>query len=139
VLYGSQISQQNLELIAGMHLEEDVKPEFFDATLRNYQLALLKPIANVKHNKAALSKMLPPFFSTVRELAKEDVSFLQQPTNPFFLGKLRSGSKMLDVDIMLDGKDALSHHVLIAGTTGRGKSFWFLTPMMSTMGRMELD
>jgi DNA helicase HerA-like ATPase len=122
VLYGSQISQQNLELVAGMHLEEQLEPEFYDASLRNYQLALLKPVAIVKQSKASMSKMLPPFFSAVRELSKEDVSFLQQPHHPFFLGKLRSGSKTLDVDITLDGKEVLSHHVLIAGTTGRGKS-----------------
>ncbi len=135
VLYGSQISQQNLELIAGMHLEENLKPEFHDAAIRNYQLALLKSIAVVKNGKASLSKMLPPFFSPVREIVKEDVAFLQQPNNPFFLGKLRSGSKMLDVDITLDGKDVLSHHVLIAGTTGRGKSNLIRNLLWGVMGK----
>ena len=135
VLYGSQISQQNLELIAGMHLEEDTKTEFYDASLRNYQLALLKPIAIVKQNKAFLSKMLPPFFSPVRELSKEDVSFLQQPHHPFFLGKLRSGSKMMDVDVLLDGEKVLSHHVLICGTTGRGKSNLISNLIWGAMGK----
>jgi len=122
VLYGSQISQQNLELIAGMRLEDDLKTEFIDADLRNYQLALLKPIVSLSKGKASLPKALPPFFSPVREITEQDVSFLTSPTNPFFFGKLRSGTKVLDVDIALPGESVLSHHMLIAGTTGRGKS-----------------
>jgi len=46
------------------------------------------------------------------------------------LGKLRSGSKVLDVPVCIDGKKALSHHLLIAGTTGRGKSV-FMTNLLS--------
>src|SRR3989344_5374216 len=122
VLYGSQISQQNLELIAGMRLEDDLKTEFIDADLRNYQLALLKPIVSLSKGKASLPKALPPFFSPVREITEQDVSFLTSPTNPFFFGKLRYGTKVLDVDIALPGEKVLSHHMLIAGTTGRGKS-----------------
>ena len=34
LLYGSQISQQNLELLSGMQLEEDMKLEFLDGELR---------------------------------------------------------------------------------------------------------
>ena len=122
VLYGSQISQQNLELIAGMKLEEDLASDFIDADLRNYQLALLKPIVTLVKGKPSLPKALPPFFSPVRELTEDDVSFLVSPPNPFHVGKLRSGSKTLNVDIALPGEKVLSHHVLICGTTGRGKS-----------------
>lgn len=122
LLYGSQISQQNLELIAGMRLEDDVQEEFMDAHLRNYNLALVKALISLDAGKARMSKALPPFFSTVREVKETDLSFLTSPQNPLFLGKLRSGSKTLDVDLYLQGDKVLSHHILIAGTTGRGKS-----------------
>lgn len=122
LVYGSQISQQNLELISGMKLEENADTEFFDRNLRNYMLARLKNLMTIKNNDASVSKLMPSFFSEVREVAKEDLSFLTKPNNPLFIGNLRSGSKELDVPIFLEGDKALSHHILIAGTTGRGKS-----------------
>ena len=120
LLYASQISQQNLEMVAGMNLEEE-SFNIMDEKLRNYQLALLKPILNVGSNSKTCKK-LPTFFTKVREIQKEDLFFITKPENPFFLGKLRSGSKELDFDIFLPGKDVLSHHVLIPASTGKGKS-----------------
>jgi uncharacterized protein len=123
--YGSQVSQQNLELISGMSLEEDADFEFMDKNLRNYKIAFLKnmiSIDKIDNKKVCISKSLPSMFSTVRTVTSEDLSFLTQPKNPIFLGNLRSGSKMLDVPIYLDGSQVLTHHVLISGTTGKGKS-----------------
>jgi hypothetical protein len=42
LMYGSQISEQNLQLIAGMKLEENSSLDFMDPTMRNYILAELK-------------------------------------------------------------------------------------------------
>ena len=122
LMYGSQISQQNLELISGLRLEENTDTEIFDKNLRNYMLAGLKNLVTIRNNNAFVSKLMPPFFSEVREITKEDLSFLTKPQNPLYIGNLRSGSKMLDFPIFLEGSKVLSHHVLIAGTTGRGKS-----------------
>jgi len=122
LIYGSQLSQQNLELISGMKLEEDTSLEFMDASLRNYTLALLKNLVTIKSNNAAVCKALPSFFSDVRELAKDDLSFLTKPRNPMFVGALRSGSKVVDVPVYLECDKVLSHHILIPATTGRGKS-----------------
>jgi len=122
IRYGSQISQQNLELISGLKLEENEEIYLFDKHLRNYNLLFLKPVLSIKNKKPMLCKNLPCFFSSVRELKKEDVPFLSMPKNPFVLGKLRSGSNILDVKVALDGKKVLPHHVLISGTTGKGKS-----------------
>ena len=122
LIYGSQISQQNLELISGMKLEDNADTEFFDKNLRNYMLARLKNLITITDGNASVSKLMPSFFSEVREITKEDLSFLVKPQNPLFIGNLRSGSKELDVPIYLEGDKALSHHMLIAGTTGRGKS-----------------
>jgi hypothetical protein len=126
--YGSQVSQQNLELISGMSLEEDTDFEFMDKNLRNYKIAFLKNMISVdksgdeKNGKVGISKSLPSMFSMVRTVTREDLSFITKPDDPFFLGNLRSGSKALDVPIYLDGSKVLTHHVLICGTTGKGKS-----------------
>lgn len=120
--YGSQISQQNLELISGMKLEDDTDISFFDEKVRNYTLAYAKPIALISRGDMQLCKRLPAFFSQVRQVVENDLAFMTTPSNPVFLGNLRSGSKMLDVPISLPGSKVFSHHVLIAATTGRGKS-----------------
>jgi len=123
LVYGSQISDQNLELIGGMALEEGVRPEFMDPHLRNYTLAKLKSLVTIPENKRfRTSKSLPGFFSELQDVTEQDISFITQPKHPLFLGNLRSGSKTLALPLAIDGKDALSHHILIPATTGRGKS-----------------
>ena len=137
LVYGSQISQQNLELISGMRLEENTNFELFDADLRNYMLAMMKGLVTIKNKNAFVSKSLPQFFSEIREINKEDLSFLakQKITTPLFIGNLRSGSKVLDVPIYLDGEKVFSHHILIAGTTGRGKSVLISNLLWNSIGR----
>lgn len=120
--YGSQLSQQHLELVSGMTLEDDIKAEFMDPELRNYTLGFLKNLVSVSKGQARLSKTLPNFFSSVRTITEQDLSFLAPPEEACAVGKLRSGSRKLDVDVALPGSKTLSHHILISGTTGRGKS-----------------
>jgi len=120
--FGSQISQQHLELIGGLALEEGQNTLFFDNTLRNYTIAQLKALVCVKNGRISNAKGLPVFFSKIRELNKEDFTFLKKPEHPLFLGKLRSGSQVLDFPLYIHGHDAFTHHILIAATTGRGKS-----------------
>ncbi|MCM2325406.1 MAG: ATP-binding protein [Candidatus Woesearchaeota archaeon] len=119
--YGSQLSQSNLELVSGMKIEEDTDMEFMDEKIRSYTIALLKNLITIT-KKPHSSKALPDFFSEVREVKKEDLSFLTKPSNPLFVGNLRSGSKQLDFGIFLPGEKVFSHHILISATTGRGKS-----------------
>ena len=135
LVYASQISQQNLELIAGMKLEENTEFELFDSSLRNYMLAMMKTLVTIKGNNAFVSKSLPQFFSEVREINESDLSFLTKPKNPLFAGNLRSGSKLLDVPIYLDGEKVFSHHILIAGTTGRGKSVLVSNLLWNSIGK----
>ncbi|MBS3106458.1 ATP-binding protein [Candidatus Woesearchaeota archaeon] len=120
--FGSQVSMQNLELISGLKLEEGAAVDFFEDQLRNYTLAVLKSVLAVRNGAPNLSKQLPAFLSEIREITKEDVSFIALPKNPLPIGKLRSGSKILDVDVSLPGDKVFSHHILIPATTGRGKS-----------------
>ena len=120
--YGSQISQQNLELISGLNLEEDTKLEFMDKNIRNYKIAYLKPLIVIVNDSSALAKSIPEIFSPLRSINSEDMQFLIKPKISLFFGNLRSGSRMLDVPIFLDAENVLTHHILISGTTGKGKS-----------------
>ncbi len=121
LVYGSQISPQNLELVSGMDLEEG-NFNLMDSELRNYNLAFLKPILLVEGGKSRMCKNLPGFFSKVRGIGEEDLSFITKPEKPFHLGKLRSGSKVMDVDIFLPGDKVFSEHAGIFSSTGKGKS-----------------
>ncbi|MHA1916871.1 MAG: ATP-binding protein [Candidatus Ranarchaeia archaeon] len=125
--YGSQIPQDIRELIAGFQLEGfGAGLDFLDPKLRNYIMAKTKPLVKIqkkdKKTTIRIPKTLPDFFSTMRKIKKSDLDFLTKPKNPIFMGKIRSGSKVLDVDVYLNGNDVLTHHLLIPATTGRGKS-----------------
>jgi len=120
--FGSQLSQQLLELTSGMKLEENTDIEFFDQHLRNYTIAKAKTLIEIKNKTASVNKKMPSFLANVYEVTEEDLSFMTTPKNPLYLGNLRSGSKQLNVKMFLPGRDVFSHHILIPGTTGRGKS-----------------
>ena len=77
---------------------------FMDFNIRNYVLAKLKSLVTINQNSAHSTKTLPDFFSEVREVTKQDLLFLTTPSNPLFLGNLRSGSKILDLPIFIDGE-----------------------------------
>ncbi|MFW5990811.1 MAG: ATP-binding protein [Candidatus Nanoarchaeia archaeon] len=120
--FASQLSKQNLELISGMFLEEEANVDFMEPELRNYKMAVLKSVLHLRPSGAVTSKSLPDFFSTVNEVEEEDMRFLTKPDNPLSFGKVRSGSKVMDIPIYMDGSRVLSEHILLAATTGRGKS-----------------
>ncbi len=120
LLYASQLSPQNLEMVAGMNLEEEAC-SLLDENVRNYQLAMCKPLLLVG-SESKTCKKLPPFFQSVREITSEDLKFITTPLHPLFLGTLRSGSRAIDFQIQLPLLDVLSHHVLIPASTGKGKS-----------------
>jgi len=122
LMYGSQFSQINLELMSGMKLEEENDLEFMEPHLRNYKLALLKNLLVIQNNQARVAKTLPEFFSHVREITGDDIQFLTLPKKPLYIGKLRSGSKTIEADIYLEGDKALAEHILIPASTGKGKS-----------------
>lgn len=121
--YGSQISPKSLEMISGMQVEGYAADlGFMDPNLRNYLIAEVKVIARVERNRVRIPKTLPKFLNVVRHISKRDLDFLVKPPNPLYIGRVRSGSKVLDVEVNLDSEKVMTHHVLIPATTGRGKS-----------------
>ena len=118
--YGSLMEHRDLARISGMQLEGYGETEIHEREVRNYILVKAKPLFNLK--RKSIPKHLPSFFQVLRRANAEDFQFLEMPKNPLYLGKVRSGSKILDVPVYVDGKAVLTHHVLIPATTGRGKS-----------------
>lgn len=127
LVYGSQVPDRVKTLMAGMKLEGYGEGlDFTDPELSNYIIALLKNLVTVRDEGEEMNsytpKKLPRFFSELRRVRKEDFDFIKTPEKPLTIGKVRSGSKILDVDISLPGDDVLRHHVLIPASTGKGKS-----------------
>ena len=105
-----------------MKIEEDNDTVLYDEHLRLYTLAKVKILLSMSGKGGKLPKSLPDMFSNVREVKKDDLIFITKPKKPLKIGKLRSGSKLLDADIFLEGNKVFPHHLLIPATTGRGKS-----------------
>ncbi|MFX1476846.1 MAG: ATP-binding protein [Promethearchaeota archaeon] len=123
--YGSQIPDNALELMAGYGLERDISNlKIYEPELRNYVLAVARPLIYVKNNKLFLPKKLPAFFSDIFNIEENYLEFFKEEKieNPLNLGWIRSGSKILKTEVMLEATDVLRHHILIPATTGRGKS-----------------
>ena len=135
LLYGSQISRLSREQMSGLKLEGlGAGLEFFEPQLRNYIIAQGKAVLRVAGSTQA-PKVLPDFFGTVRHVEAKDLQFLSKPKNPIYLGEVRSGSKVIKVPVYLDANEALVHHVLIASTTGRGKSNLVKVMLWSILGQ----
>ncbi len=132
--YDSLMEDDDLARISGMQLEGYDDTAIMEEEIRNYICARAKLLVHVKDGTAKIPKKLPPFFDQVRRVSEENFEFLDEPENGLYLGKIRSGSRVLDVPVYIDGKKALSHHILIPATTGRGKSnlvkvmLWNLIP-----------
>lgn len=50
------------------------------------------------------------------------MKFLEKPDSPLYFGQIRSGSRILNIDVFLNGENVLTHHMLISASTGKGKS-----------------
>lgn len=122
LVYGSQIETEALEWASGLQLENVSSSGFMEAELRNYVLAKIKAVVHVKNNSAHTPKTLPKFFSKLRRIESSDLGFLENPEQPLYAGKVRSGSRILEKEVLLDGMQVLPTHVLVASNTGKGKS-----------------
>jgi uncharacterized protein len=119
-IYGSQLSQEQRELICGQALEHKQPIQFFDNELRNYILGLCKIILRVSESQATLAKQIPTIYCEVFAIQASDLPFL--PQTGLTLGVLRSGTQTIPIPICVPTQDTLSHHLLVCATTGKGKS-----------------
>jgi len=127
LLYGSTLPQPVIDTAQGYvregsgpelsMYEEDEKVAYF---LRGVAKPLLEVVGEAGQWRISLPKSLPAWWTGVREATEADFGFLRQEGT--FMGKLRSGSKVLQKDVMLPTEALLTHHVLVAASTGKGKS-----------------
>jgi len=122
--YGSQIHEKMQQMMAGVDMEQGAKnAEFYEPEFVNYVLARIRALTRVSQsNTVSLPKSLPSFFNKLRLITSDDLKFLTKGDNQIYLGKVRSGTKIIDADVWLNAEEIFSHHVLIPATTGRGKS-----------------
>jgi DNA helicase HerA-like ATPase len=138
LLYGSQLPKSVREMMAGLTLEGmggDLT--LFEPELRNYIIAEAASLIHVTSEGTKSPKGLPTFFSSVELVTGKHLEFLTTPKNPLYIGKVRSGSKILDVDINLDATSVLPHHILVPAITGRGKSNLVKVMLWSILDRNQ--
>ncbi|NPA75280.1 MAG: ATP-binding protein [Euryarchaeota archaeon] len=140
--YQSLIEGNDIARMSGMELEGYGGLEVKERNLRNYVQLLAKPVFDLNTHKTP--KGLPDFFGYVRRITESDFRFLRNSNGALYLGRVRSGTKVLDIPVRLDAHDVLSHHMLVPATTGRGKSnfmkvmLWHLVDA-SDVGILVLD
>ncbi|MCX8169987.1 MAG: DUF87 domain-containing protein [Candidatus Methanomethyliaceae archaeon] len=122
--YKSILDENRLYTSAGTIIEGiNPKLEIPEDDLKLFRKVTLVPLLEVLNNNIYRApRSIPSFLSKVRRIESSDFSFLEIPKNRIFLGKIRSGSKALDLNYYMNGEEMLSHHVIIAAQTGRGKS-----------------
>jgi hypothetical protein len=136
--YGSLIHESRLVTSAGSMLE-GTNPNivFPESDLTIYRSIKVKILLEMKPGLgkvvARTPRSIPKFMSQARDVISSDFSFLEEPKNKIYLGRIRSGTKVLDYKYSMDGGDMLSHHVLISAQTGRGKSNLVKVMLWETM------
>jgi hypothetical protein len=79
LLYGSQMPEAVLELMAGYGLERERSDlKIYEPELRNYVLAYSRPLIYVKDNKLYLPKKLPSFFSDTFDIDDNHLEFFKE-------------------------------------------------------------
>ncbi len=131
--YGSLLEPRDLARMSGMQLEGMGAVNVKEKNIRNYILVKAKPVFDLKNK--TLPKALPGFFNILRNVKEEDFKFLKKDDSGIYLGKVRSGSKVLNIPLYLEGKEVLRHHILIPATTGRGKSNLMKVMLWSLIGK----
>jgi len=131
--YGSLLDTKDLARMSGLQLERMGGVDIKERNLRNYILAKAKPVFDL--NTRSTPKGLPGFFTMLRRVEEEDFEFMRSDANGIYLGKVRSGSRVMNIPLYLDGKDMLSHHVLVPAATGMGKSNLMKVILWSLIGK----
>jgi len=127
LVHSSTLPQEAIDMAQGYAREEDTPPLAMydmDVKVSYFTRALLKPLVEIRrqgnHFSVISPKSIPPWWEGLREVTAEDVDFLRGSGT--YIGKLRNGSRVMDVDINIPTDVLIPHHVLVAASTGKGKS-----------------
>ncbi len=127
LVHSSTLPQNAIDMAQGYVREEEGPPLSIydmDEKISYFTKGLLKPLIEIREEGSGTQilgpKSMPSWWEGVREVRTSDLYFLQGDGT--YLGKLRNGSRVMDIDIKLPTDKLIPHHVLIAASTGKGKS-----------------
>lgn len=128
------LSNVDEQFLAEMSKEEEfAKP--FRLTYTDSPVTLvaaLKPLTMISGTRTTTVRVPIPPGSALRPVNKEDFTFLLDRTG-IYLGNVRSGDCTIGAQVRLDPKKVLTTHILVAATTGRGKSNFLKVLLWSLM------
>jgi hypothetical protein len=95
-------------------------------------VAALKPLTMISGIKTTTVRVPIAPGSTLRPVEVRDFTFLSDRSG-MYLGNVRSGDRTIAAQVRLDPKKVLTTHILVAATTGRGKSNFLKVLLWSLM------
>ncbi len=127
LVHGSTLPQSSVDMAQGYAREEGMPPLSVyesDEKVSYFTKAIMKPLVEIRREGTAQTvitpKSLPEWWEAVRIARTEDLDFLQE--EGAFLGYLRNGSRVINIEVRIPPEKLIAHHVLIAASTGKGKS-----------------
>ena len=122
---GSQMADRVKELVSGtmMGSGPDGMP-WYEPGLPHFPLATAKQLVTINGGVCGAPKKIVPPFTDVRRITADDLSFMDnRGSGRLYLGRVRSGSDPIpNTGFWMDAVKAVTHHMLIVASTGRGKS-----------------
>lgn len=134
---GSQMDSRTLEMVSGTMMGDGPgRVNFYEPETPNYTLATAKPLVATRGSRRGKPKSLIGAFTPVRRATHEDLSFMVgRGPGRLYMGQVRSGSKTIQGDgFWMDAKSAVSHHILVVASTGRGKSNFIKCMLWGLLG-----
>jgi DNA helicase HerA-like ATPase len=116
----SLIPGQFIEDMAGQKLEHDLEYDLYDEKDRFYKVCRAKTL-KVRKDRFVPPRTMPNFFSDVMKVNEKDFDFLKN-LGEIPIGRLRLGTKDINVTISLPAEKLISHHMLVVAATGKGRS-----------------
>lgn len=116
----SLVPGQFIEDMAGQKLEHGLDYDLYDEKDRFYRVCRAKTL-KVRKDRFVPPRSMPHFFSEVMAVTENDFDFLKN-VGEIPIGRLRLGTKDIDVTVSLPAKRLISHHMLVVAATGKGKS-----------------
>ncbi len=139
LVHGSTLPQASVDMAQGYAREEGMPPLSVyesDQKVSYFTRAVLKPLVEIRNEGATqnimVPKSIPNWWEGVRRARPDDFGFLR--TDGVFLGYLRNGSKVLNIEVRVAPERLVVHHLLVAASTGKGKSN-FVKVMLNSLAQ----
>lgn len=121
------------ERTAGSMMQSEGEFELRDRERRLYAVGVCTPLGFIGSDGFRKAKALVPHFSRVRKVEIPDLDFLRGEMGEIEVGTLRSGERLVEFPVGVDGRRTIPHHIGVFATTGMGKSNLMKTMIASAM------